>query len=298
MHRTRKPRNIKNNSISNKNKNKNNNNNNKCKKKSCKRKYKKNINGINGGAAGAAGAAFAAAGDLFTSAKEAYKTLYVAWPLTIYDAQRATKALVKNINEVYKFYLYCKTINKSNIECPNLLRRFTYALHQLGKNIKILAESGFVAKIIKIIDSKLTKSEFVKEFDEMNTIITELSRDSDLAMPSSTFINRASNTVMVGAYADWYRYELYIYANNLHMIVSEIMSGVCVSEADIIDELGEVRQSVIPAAFDASAASAASAATLGDNVASMFRRRRMVVPHGSNGSSGMVKPKQQHAKDM
>ena len=277
-------------------KNRRNNNNkintNKRKKKSyTKRTYKKNING-------GAGAAFAAAGDLFTSANHMYKSPYVAAPLAIYDAQRATKALVKNINEVYKFYLYCKTINKSNIECPNLLRRFTYALHQLGKNIKILAESGFVAKIIKIIDSKLTKSEFVKEFDEMNTIITELSRDSDLAMPSSTFINRASNTVMVGAYADWYRYELYIYANNLHMIVSEIMSGVCVSEADIIDELGEVRQSVIPAAFDASAASAASAATLGDNVASMFRRRRMVVPHGSNGSSGMVKPKQQHAKDM
>ena len=282
MHRTRKTRN-------------NNNNNNKYKKKkSCKRKYKKNINGINGGAVAATLATLdemdahitAAAGNLFTSAKEAYKTPYVAWPLTIYDAQRATKALVKNINEVYKFYLYCKTINKGNIDCPELLRRFTYALHQLGKNIKIFAESGLVAKIIKIIDSKLTKSEFVKEFDEMNRIIIELSRDSDLATPPSAFINRAANIVMVGAYADWYRYELYIYANNLHMIVSEIMSvkisGVCVSEADIIDEMGEmmVRQSVIPAA--------SAAAKLDDNVASMLRQRR-VVPHGS---SGMVKHNQ------
>ncbi len=38
---------------------------------------KKNINGINGGA----GAAIAAAGELFTSARDAYKSPYVAWPL-------------------------------------------------------------------------------------------------------------------------------------------------------------------------------------------------------------------------
>jgi hypothetical protein len=285
MHRTRKTRN-------------NNNNNNKYKKKkSCKRKYKKNINGINGGAVAATLATLdemdahitAAAGNLFTSAKEAYKTPYVAWPLTIYDAQRATKALVKNINEVYKFYLYCKTINKGNIDCPELLRRFTYALHQLGKNIKIFAESGLVAKIIKIIDSKLTKSEFVKEFDEMNIIIAELSRDSTLATPPSTFINRVSNTVMVGAYADWYRYELYIYANNLHMIVSEIMSvklsGMCVSEADILHETGAM---VRPSA--ASAAAAAYAAPLGI-VPSTLRLRRIPGAHSSSSSSSGINEK-------
>ena len=117
-------------------------NTNKRKKKSyTKRTYKKNING-------GAGAAFAAAGDLFTSANHMYKTPYVAASLAIYDAQRATKALVKNINEVYKFYLYCKTINKRIIVCPELLRRFTYALRQLGKNIKLIIESGLVAKIV------------------------------------------------------------------------------------------------------------------------------------------------------
>ena len=272
----------------------NSNNNNKIntkkrKKKSYKKRtYKKNING-------GAGTAFAAAGDLFTSANHMYKSPYVAAPLAIYDAQRATKALVKNINEVYKFYLYCKTINKRIIVCPELLRRFTYALRQLGKNIKLIIESGLVAKIVKFVESTLPQSEFVKEFDEMNRIIIELSRDSDLSTPPSAFINRAANIVMVGAYADWYRYELYIYANNLHMIVSEIMSvkfsGVCVSEADIVDELGEmVRPSVIPAA------SAASAATLGDNVSSMLRRRRIVI-HGSSGSGSMVKYKDP-AKDM
>ena len=229
--------------------------------------------------------AAAAAGELFTFARDAYKSPYVAWPLAIYDTQRATKALVKNINEVYKFYLYCKTINKGNIDCPDLLRRFTYALHQLGKNIKVLIESGIVAKIIKIIDSKLTKSEFAREVDELNKIITELSKESDLAKPS-TFINRASNTIMVGVYADWYRYELYIYANNLHMIVSEIMSvklsGMCVSEADILHESGEmVRHSEIPAA---SAAVTAYAAPLGI-VPSTLHRRRIPGAHGSSSTS-------------
>ena len=269
------------------NSNRNNGNNKRKKKSYKKRTYKKNINGIINGGAGVGAGVVDAAGEVFNFAKDAYKSTYVAMPLAIYDTQRATKSLVRNINEVYKFYLYCKTINKSTIGCPDLLRRFTYALRQLGKNIKLIIESGLVAKIIKIVESKLTQSEFVKEFNEMNKIITELSRESDLATPS-TFINRASNTIMVGAYADWYRYELYIYANNLHMIVSEIMSvkisGICVSETDILHESGAVvRQSEI-------------SDTVLPEHQTLRRRRVVAVAHGSSSSSSDTL-KEQSAKD-
>jgi hypothetical protein len=152
-----------------------------------------------------------------------------------YDLTRASKDLIKNVNQAYSFFKHCKTLDYdrgkySRVPHTDVRERYRVALDDMSKFLKTAFNHSFLTRFLASIRGAFA-SDIQSDIDLFKLNLREFKDKYESKSPLGT-VSKFYSPLIIIAYPDWYRYELNILATNLLMMVSEMNLVVTKTKID------------------------------------------------------------------